>query len=195
MNNNIDIFIKYLDENLSNIERKSFEEQLLQNSQLKAEFEHFNQLYSSNKNNISLDERYFNTLIPNAKKKILESKPIWKNKYVLVLPILIIGLVILLSLPETTNENENFNQLIEIASIDDQVADDIISANPIYYMDDRIIPELYGEDLILDSSVFDYLDENLNITEINNDLVDSFSDSEFMSVYEQIFDKNIVGKK
>ncbi len=44
------------------------------NSKLKAEFEHFKQLYSSNKNNINVDDRYFSTLIPNAKKKIIDSQ-------------------------------------------------------------------------------------------------------------------------
>lgn len=196
MKNNLDIFIKYSDGSLPSVDRKNFEEKLIQDSKLKAEFDLFNELYSSSRNkNISIDDRYFTTLIPNAKKKILSSKPFWKNKYMLALPILIAGLVILLGLPETNYENENFNELIEIAAIDSEVADGIIRANPNYFSDDQILPEFYEEDIVLDVSVFDYLEENLLISEINSDITDSFSESEFMSIYEQIFDKNIIGVK
>lgn len=195
MNNNFDTFIRYKDGDLSNFDRKVFEEQLFHDSKLKAEFELFTQLYSSSKNNISVDDRYFPTLIPNAKKKIIDYKPFWKNKYSLIIPLLVFGLIILFAWPAPTSEYENFNNLIEIASLDDELVNDIVSANPNYFINEQVIPEFYDEDLILDASVFDYLEENFSSLEINKDLVDSFSESEFLSIYEQILDKKIVGIK
>jgi hypothetical protein len=195
MSNNLDTFIKYADGDLSNIDRKVFEEQLVHDSKLKADFELFSQLYASSKNKIRADDRYFTTLLPNAKKRIIESKSFWKYKYRLVFPILIVGLIILFAWPSPTSDYENFNNFIEIASLDDELVNDIISANPNYFINEEVIPEFYDEDIIIDASVFDYLEENLSSVEINNDLVDSFSESEFLSIYEQILDKNIVGIK
>ena len=195
MKNNLELFIKYLDDDLLPKERNFFEKELDLNSKFKNEFEQFTQLYSSTKDNISVDDRYFTTLIPNAKKKMLQTKPIWKNKYAFILPILLVGLVSLLVLPLNNSDSIKINDLIEIAALNDEMADDIISLNEIYFTDDQILSEFYDIDLVLDRTVFDYLEEDFSSTEINDDLIDSFSESEFNNIYQQLFDKHIAGIK
>ena len=195
MKNNLELFIKYLDDDLLPKERNFFEKELDLNSKFKNEFEQFTQLYSSTKDNISVDDRYFTTLIPNAKKKMLQTKPIWKNKYAFILPILLVGLVSLLVLPLNNSDSIKINDLIEIAALNDEMADDIISSNEIYFTDDQILSEFYDIDLVLDRTVFDYLEEDFSSTEINDDLIDSFSESEFNNIYQQLFDKHIAGIK
>ena len=195
MINNLELFLKYKDDELSERERNSFEKELEFNSNLKTEFELFSQLYSSTKIKISVDDRYFTTLIPNAKNKILPTKPIWKNRYAIILSFVLAGLISLLVLPLSNSDSIISNDIIEIASLNDEIADDIFGLNQIYFIDDEILPELYDADLILDGTVFDYLDEHISSTDINDDLIDSFSESEFNNVYEQLFDKNIVGIK
>lgn len=195
MKNNLELFIKYIDDDLLPEERNFLEKELNLNSELKNEFEHFSQLYTSTKDNISVDDRYFTTLIPNAKKKMLQTRPIWKNRYALILPIILVGLVSLLVLPINNSDSIIINDLIEIASSNDEIADDIISLNELYFTDDQILSEFYDIDLILDRTVFDYLEENISSSEINDDLFDSFSESEFNNIYEQLYAKNEVGIK
>ena len=201
MKNNIELFIKYLDDQMNIEESKSFEDNLRINSRLKEEFEAFRKIYSVKNSKIEIDDRYFSTLLPNVKMRLGESKPKYKYRYALILPAIIL-VVFFLFRPSNNDDiinDYNFENLWVVITQDEDLAQNIvnraISIENNYLTDSNFISEFYSEEIILDESVFDYLESHLAITEINNNLVDSLSENEFNNLYESIIDKKILGMK
>lgn len=201
MKDNYELFIKYLDNQMSLKELESFKSELNENQKLKEELNDFKKIFSKGNYNIEIDERYFSTLLPNAKSRISKSKSNKVVKYSLVVPTIILVLFFLFKPIESvkTDKDYSFESLWEVIINDEELAENLVDESIIYghdYLSDSLlIAEIYNEEIIIDETVFDYLESHLLLNDIDNNLVDSLSEIEFNNLYKNIIDKKILGMK
>ena len=106
MKNNIELFIKYLDNQLSTKQRKDFELNLNNDHDLKMEFEEYSRFLQSTKERIELDESYFTTVLPKARDRMNNSTPNYFGKLSYIIPIIIL----VISIVYYFNKNKVSNQ-------------------------------------------------------------------------------------
>ena len=130
MKTNLDLFIRYLDNDLSVEEKEHFENRLQNEKQFYLKFDEFKKLFFSSKENIKADERYFSTLIPNAKKMYKKSKMSLARKLSYSLPAVFIGIFFLIQLFSDTNSNTsyNFEEMLISFSEDEELTYDLLSS-------------------------------------------------------------------
>lgn len=200
MKDNYKLFIKYLDNQMSSEELESFNSELNENLNLKRELNDFRKVFNKG-NNIEVDERYFSTLLPNAKSRISKSESNKIIKYALIAPAIILVIFFLFKPIEqdSTVKDYNLESFWEVVSSDEELTKNFVNESIIlghdYLTDSLLIDEVYNQELILDETVFDYLENHFSLNDINNNLVDSLSEIEFNNLYENIIDKKILGMK
>ena len=196
MKNEIELFIKYLENDLSQNEIKFFEEKLISDSIFKKNYDDFVNQFNSTKKKIEVDDRYFSTLIPNAKRKIEVSRKSSKVKFSLALSFIIIGfLLILNNSTDEYNSQYNFQSLLSDFTEDDSLTNELLrnvfETENSYIIDEHLLAILYEDEIQYDETMFDYIEKNLSINEINSNLFNQLSESEFNSIYEELLDKKI----
>jgi hypothetical protein len=199
MKNKYELFIKYLDDQLSNEEREKFKEQLNNKTSLYKEFQKYEKFYDQSRSEIKIDQRFFNDLIPRAKNRIV-SKPesnFIGIKYAFIIPLILLGLYIIF---ETVNQTKyyDFNDLFETFSNDEKVAEELFEnslENWFYYSEDPIImPEYSVDPDTIDESLFTYLTYNINSNDINYTFLNKFNEEEFNEIYNEIKNKKYIGE-
>ena len=61
-----------------------------------------------------------------------------------------------------------------------------------YSMDEELISEYYSEEIDLDESMFEYLENNTYIEDVSNNLMDELSDAEYLSLHNALLEKKIL---
>lgn len=197
MNKNTELFIRYIDHDLSESELNLIEKQLDENSELKLEYENFHQKYLLSKKEIAIDERYFSTIIPNAKNRIVNRKFNYYKKIGIILPILLIGFIYFFNSSSSNfNFKEDFPELLQTFINDDELATDLIS-NAAHIentsnISDEMLNEYYEEELNFDPTVFEYLEENVTSNDISNNVLNQLSENEFNTLYQELKNKKIL---
>jgi hypothetical protein len=201
MKQNRDLFIKYLDNILTEDEKRQFEKRLKMDPAFRNEFEHFNEKLQSIKFDVKVDERYFNNLLPNAKKRVEKGSFNLGYRYVYLIPIIILVIIFNYSdlFFEKYNNEYDFQEILESFTENEEITIDLIdnaldAGDQIYY-DDKILEEFYGDTVIYDETLFSYLEENLSINEIDNDLINQLSENEFNEIFDELRNKQIIGVK
>jgi len=198
MKNNIELFIKYLEDDLSNGEKNAFEKRFDDDAEFQSEFYSFSKMYYSSKEEVEIDERYFTTLIPKARKRAEQSKSSVYMKFAYLLPIIIIAMFITFS---DKNENiSDFELLLQNFTEDEYLKEDLLSSiyetESLSSLDNELLYEFYSDELNYDETVFEYLEEKIVSNEINNELLNQLSESEFNSIYDELTNKkNIIGER
>ncbi len=192
MNKNIELFIKYLDKQLTLTEREKFEAELSNDVDLEKEFKQFSELYNSTKNNVDVDERYFSTLLPNAKIRIEKSKPNYFGKIVYALPVVIIIMYLIIS-PFTNkkfNEKYNFEEFTEEFVLDENLAISALSnafePTENYTIEDLELLEFYEKSSTIDEAFFDYVEENLSFYDIDKYILAELTENEYVNLLEEL---------
>ncbi|MCB9209983.1 MAG: hypothetical protein H6609_11445 [Ignavibacteriales bacterium] len=197
MNKNTELFIRYIDHDLSESELNLIEKQLDENSELKLEYENFHQKYLLSKKEIAIDERYFSTIIPNAKNRIVNRKFNYYKKIGIILPILLIGFIYFFNSSSNKFDfKEDFPELLQTFINDDELATDLIS-NAAHIentsnISDEMLNEYYEEELNFDPTVFEYLEENVTSNDISNNVLNQLSENEFNTLYQELKNKKIL---
>jgi len=194
MMNNIERFVNYFDGDLSNAERNAFLELLNKNADFKKEFQKFEHIYFSLKKNIGTDERYFSTIIVNAKKKFEKEKSNFIVKYASASAIICILIIISISIfSSNITEEQNYRNLLD-SFIEDEIYTFNLFVDPLqiekfYMVDNEIFIEYFNKGVSIDETLFDYLEANLNSDEINDNVINKLSIHEFNSIYDKLLNK------
>ena len=200
MKNNRDIFIKYLDNQLSNEQRKEFEQRLNDDHKLNLDFIRFSESFQLTKKTFAVDERYFETLLPNVRESIRKSSPSYFGKMAYIFPVVIIGLFIFyifnMNITQTDNSLTNISELIETdVYLSDEDLMNVIDLNRYVNLDDKILEIYFNDYLEMDETLFEYLELNLAANEISNSFLEELSENEFSKIYKELENKNIIGEK
>lgn len=194
--NNQELFIKYLDEQISTGDLKEFETRLEVDAQLKSEFLKFKKKYGNSKYQPSVDERFFDTLIPNVKSKSIVSQKNRYLKFAFALPIVI---MIIFLVNRSLNDNstnfiiqDNFEEFITNDGLTTELLSNALNMDENYMLDESLINELYSEGLDVDESIFEYLENNIHLEDDSDNLIEGLSDDEFSTIYKELKDKNIL---
>jgi hypothetical protein len=200
MKNNTDLFIKYLDDQLSADQRKEFEQSLVKDQNFKFEFENYAQVYKSIKKTIEVDERYFATLLPNVRERMEKNSQNYLGKLAYILPVLILGTFIIYFINTSTNKlDENLISVSELLETDENISyedlDNILELNKYSNLNDQILEIYFNDNLEMDSTLFDYLESNLAANEISNSFLEELSENEFNLIYQDLEKNKIIGEK
>ena len=201
--NNLELFIKYTDDNLSSEEKEKFENKLSEDEKFSDEFHSFLVEQKSLNNNSELDERYFSSLLPKVKNRIKEGREVKNNfwgipKIAYSIPILILATIIVFNLFSSNNKIDNpFNseKLFTFFTNDSNIAaeffDSALKIDNNYLLDQKNYSAIYNEyeynDLLIN-----YAEENSQSIEINDSLLNKLSDNEFNLVYDELISKKIL---
>jgi hypothetical protein len=200
--NNTELFIKYLDDSFSIKEKQNFEKRLSNETELKKEFERFSKTFNSLNKNLEVDERYFSTILPNARRRI-EAKeklpkqflPILKLNYAIPMFLIAAFLVyrIFIYSPQTLNQL-NFDAILSELDSNRNAAvelfNETLHSND-YQYDQNIYSAVYDEN-DYNKLLFNYAEANKNTIEINDSLINQLNENEFNLVYNEIINKKIL---
>ncbi len=200
MKNNNDIFIKYLDDQLSADQRKEFERSLNEDQNYKLDFEKYAQIFQSTKETIEVDERYFQTLLPHARERMQKSLPNYFVKLAYILPVLMLGIFFVYLFNTNSPEiDESLTNISELLETDDSVYDEdlknVLIFNRYSNLDDQILEIYFDDYLEMDETLFEYLESNLAANEISNSFLEELSENEFSTIYNELENKKIAGEK
>ncbi len=195
MKNKSEIFIKYLDNELSPEEKKIFEKKLLDDETFKTEFNLFKENFNSLKiSKIDVNENYFNSLLPEARKKIGQTKHTNFIKFAYLLPVIIIGIILFKTIFNNNFNENNFEQLLNSYSTNEdavvELIDNVYSSDQDFLIDNELLEQLYEIENINDESVYDYLAETVLTSDIEEYLINQLSEEEFNMVYNELLNKN-----
>jgi hypothetical protein len=199
MKHNSDLFIKYLDDQLSADQKKEFELRLTEDQNLQLEFENYAQVYKSMKKTIEVDERYFATLLPNVRERMDKKSQNYFGKLAYILSVLIIGIFIVY-LINTNNNNLDkslisFSELLETdVNLSYEDLENILDLNRHSHLNDQILEMYFNDNIEMDSTLFDYLESNLAANEISNSFLEDLSENEFNLIYQDLKNE-IIGEK
>jgi len=201
--NNIDLFIKYLDNSFTKEEKLYFEKRLSNEIELKKDFDEFKKLFDSTKEEIKIEEGYFAAILPNTRKRIDEKQklpsvflPIYKLSY--IIPIFLLGAFVVyrlfISVPAVNNQ-PGIDQIISELATNNNAAQQILNqtipnSNDLQY-DQNVYSMIYDEDEY-DKLLFKYAEANKNTIEINDSLINQLSENEFKLVYNEMINKKIL---
>jgi len=200
--NNIDLFIKYEDDILSEEEKVKFEKMLKESNDFQQEYNLYKEKLGSLSNNIDVDEQYFVNLLPNVRNRMNKQKsfqPFKKIVYAFPVVLLAIFLTLQFGNNKSNGFNYNFNEMITEFSNEEDVMDelfaDALSSENTYYSVVNDYEEFGDEDLdnLMNAEL---QNENLEAY-IYKDVVDAefvqkFSDDQFDEVYTLLLNKNIL---
>ena len=198
MKNKSELFLKYLDDQLSSEEKKIFEESLKNNFSLNEEFQKYAQIYYKTLSEIEVDERYFNNLLPRARKRIKRPINKFKLKYTIIIPIAILAFLVIYF-----NSGENlyydFNNILKSFTSDEKLAEELFENSfenwHYLYEEDFSLSLFSAESLEVDESFFEYLSYHIRSSDINENLLNKISEEEFNEVYKGLKEKKYIGEK
>lgn len=191
MKNKQEIFLRYLENDLSIEEKNEFENKLKNDLNIQSDFNKFAKIYHSSKEMIKVDERYFSTILPNARKKIEKTKISTIKKIAYILPVFIIAGILIISFQEEET-NLEYDQLLHTIVEDEN--DNVDFLNNIYNddyfasIDDEALYELYINNIEFDETMFDYLRNNFTSSDIDSELLNRLSEDEFNNIYNELND-------
>lgn len=200
MKNNTDLFFKYLDDQLSADEINEFELRLIEDKDLKLEFEKYAQVFQSIKKTIEVDDRYFTTLLPNSFKRIGKNSQNYFGKLSYILPLLIIGIFIIYLFNMNTDKfEEDLTSVSKLLETEENISDkdlkNVLELNRYSNLSDQISEIYFDENLEMDITLFEYLESNLSANEISNSFLVELSENELNTIYQELEKNNIVGEK
>ncbi len=199
MKHNSDLFIKYLDDQLSADQKKEFELRLTEDQNFKLEFENYAQVYKSIKKTIEVDERYFATLLPNVRERMDKKSQNYFGKLAYILSVLIIGIFIVYFINTNNNKLDksliSFSELLETdENLSSEDLENILDLNKHSHLNDQILEMYFNDNIEMDSTLFDYLESNLAANEISNSFLEDLSENEFNLIYQDLKNE-IIGEK
>ena len=199
MKHNSDLFIKYLDDQLSADQKKEFELRLTEDQNLQLEFENYAQVYKSIKKTIEVDERYFATLLPNVRERMDKKSQNYFGKLAYILSVLIIGIFIVYFINTNNNKLDksliSFSELLETdENLSSEDLENILDLNRHSHLNYQILEMYFNDNIEMDSTLFDYLESNLAANEISNSFLEDLSENEFNLIYQDLKNE-IIGEK
>jgi hypothetical protein len=193
--NNEERIIKYLDDQLSQEEKKLFEKELSESALLKKEFEKFLSIKNKVKSaeDFKLSEDYFNSVVPRFREKLEQQTKIiiYKNLGYAFSLTIVLFLAFIIFNPfnnENVNEVEEFTQslnqtekyeILEYLNGNNRIDDyaDLSAINTQFDMENIVENTTEKSELI---SYYDFEIEKL---------ADNISTEEFNQIYNEIFNK------
>ncbi len=201
--NNTELFAKYFDNSFSEEEKLSFEKRLLEEIELKKEFDKFMEFFGSMKKEVEVDEGYFSTILPNARKRIDEKQKLPKvsffnYKLTYIIPIVLLAAFFVykfLIFTPQQNDELSFEQIISELSQNKDAAKEILNetlhSSYDYQFDQKIYSMVYDEN-DYNKLLFNYAEANQNFIDVNENLINQLSENEINLLYKKIINKKIL---
>lgn len=202
MKNNQDIFLRYLDNDLSVDEKRQFLDKIQNDEVFKAEYDLFEVNFKSLKTEADVDERYFNNLIPRVRERGEKSKrrTVKVFRYSFILPLLIFGVIFFINYNSENNleMDYNFQSFLERFMEDEELAINLIEdpfiSDDLFISNSDYIQEIYADNYMIDEEFFDYVENNIHPSDIDRIFLDNLTEQEFKNIYANLLEKNIVGE-
>ncbi|MBK8945656.1 MAG: hypothetical protein IPM32_10365 [Ignavibacteriae bacterium] len=202
MNKNLQ-FIRYVENEFSEIEKKKFETELLKDENLKLEFNKFLKRYKSLNPGINFNEEYFINLLPKVRERISAKEKSFLNfnkipKTAFVIPIIIIALVILFSVFNNQSKIEekiNFENLVSEFIENNEIANELLSESFELNRSSSYDPNIYSyiyDESDYENIIINYIDENNLTFELNENVINQLSEDEYNLVYGELINKKIL---
>ncbi len=181
--------VRYLDRQMSDEEKKSFEDELSSSKKLKKIFDEYSITFSElkNLNEIKINENYFSNLYARLREKDKSYKrKKFYYKFAYSLPVLILAVILLLINPFNPNNNEK--TLIYSDSITTNYSNDNISKTE----NKNILEEknTINEKIINEENIEEYYPsyDNEDVKDIYN-IINNLSDEELDLLYNELANK------
>lgn len=189
--NNLELFIKYVDNQFSEKEKELFDRERNNNPHFRKELNKFLNSYNDSKSIIQVDQRYFNSLIPKARKRISKPKTNHFIKLAYLLPVVLIGLYFLIQKPR--NIELNYEYLFDTTFSTEEITE-VLYNNSVFFeslttAENDQSSEYLNYEMNLDESIFGYLEDRINLSDINDNLISELSENEFSNLYEELNNK------
>ena len=197
MKNHKELFIKYLDKQLSEEERSRFENQITGDKDLRMEYENFRRIFYSIKEVPMVNESYFNEIIPKARRRFDIAQNPKYYKYAFILPFLLL-MFYLISQLSNTEYSYDFEYLFETFTKNEEIANQLFEypfENLNFYYADIELSESMKSNLEIDESLFEYLAEKVRINEIDEVFYDQMTEEEFNEIYDELKKIKYIGEK
>ena len=200
MNNKINKFIRYYDRQMSVEEMQYFENELLLDPNLREEYSNFRLKFETLRDDVKINETYFNNLVYNSFNRQKETKKTFGLKAAFAIPILL--LILLMIFPFKGGDDtyaeielvEFINEYSDFTNLAGNLFENDLNYH-IYGFDEILLSDILDEEAVFDESVFDYLDDNIMDSDINDNLINQISNDEFKVIYNEIAQKIIIGEK
>lgn len=202
MNKNLQ-FIRYVENEFSEIEKQKFETELLKDENLKLEFNKFLKRYKSLNPGINFNEEYFINLLPKVRERISAKEKSFLNfnkipKTAFVIPIIIISFVILFSVFNNQSKIEeklNFENLVSEFTENNEIANELLSESFELNRSSSYDPNIYSyiyDESDYENIIINYIDENNRTLELNENVIYQLSEDEYNLVYGELINKKIL---
>ncbi|MBK7103930.1 MAG: hypothetical protein IPH62_01425 [Ignavibacteriae bacterium] len=201
--NNILRFTKYVENELSVLEKQKFERELSENENIRKEFNKFLSKYKSLNPDLNFDESYFITLLPRVRERISEQENSFFNfskipNAAYLIPIFLISFLLIFKVinnQNSANKEINFSNFISDFTENNEIANELLKEsiqlnNNVNY-ESNIYSVLYDES-DYEKIIINYLEENNHIFELNESVVNQLSENEFNLVYNELINKKIL---
>lgn len=181
--------IRYLDDQMSDEEKKSFEDELLYSPKLKKLYDEYSLTFSElkNLNEAKINENYFSNVYARFREKnISHKKKKFYYKFAYSLPVLILAVILLLINPFNPNNNE------KALIYSDSIATNYSNENILKTENTNILKEnnTTNNKIINEENIEDYYPsyDNEDVKEIYN-MINNLSDEELDLLYSELANK------
>ncbi|GAB6281646.1 MAG: hypothetical protein STSR0008_03870 [Ignavibacterium sp.] len=181
--------IRYLDGQMSDEEKKSFEDELLSSPKLKKLYDEYSLTFFElkNLNEVKINENYFSNLYARFREKnISYKKKKFYYKFAYSLPVLILAVILLLINPFNPSNNEKTSVL------SDSIATNYSNENIYKTENTNILKEnnTINEKIINEENIEKYYPsyDNEDVKDIYN-IINNLSDEELNLLYNELANK------
>ncbi|MEE9431606.1 MAG: hypothetical protein V3V16_11225 [Melioribacteraceae bacterium] len=202
MMNNNDLFIKYEQGLLNEIDKAKFERELETSVELKNDFSLYKAKINFLSKGVEVNEQYLTNLIPNARNRIKKEKTFTLfPKIVYGIPVLILLIILTFSLIEKNNNkfeynfDEWFTSFLNDEEIMENLFINVLSTEDDFLLVENNFTEINEDEL--DDLLFNEIKNSSSENYLNNDIVDEefiqqFSPEQLDEVYSVLINKNIL---
>jgi len=199
MNNNLHYIIRHLDNELSFEEKQKFAEKLKNDIQFQTLFNEVKKEFDDLKFEANVNEFYFNSLLPKARKK-MEKETITKflPKIAFSFTILFLMVLVFHFISNSNNVynynkiNTNFSALTYEELITENLVSEVFETENNFNVTNQIMSILLCSENIIDEDVLSFLEYNLSEDDINSKFISQLSNEEMEKIYTNLINKEIL---
>ncbi len=194
-------FIKYVENELSTEEKKKFDLKLGEDKEFANRFKQFCSRIDQFNNNIEIDERYFTSLVTKAKEKHYKSKNTnsYLPKLTYAIPVFLVAVLITYNLFFVSSKfvdqdyTENLPALFaEDDELTSEMIDEVLMVDNIDYNSNENDYSSFYDNDEYQYTLLHYLENNIELTEINDSVISYLTENEINLVYNELIDKKIL---
>lgn len=196
MNNDLHLIIRYLDDELSFEEKQNFTEKLKNDIQLQTLFNEIKKQFEEYKFEANVNEFYFKSLLPNARKKLEKEISInYLPKIAFSLTILFL-MVFVFYFISNSNNVQSYNKInIKISDLvygelfTEKFISEVFETENNFVENNQILSILLSSENNIDEDAFSYLEYSLSEDDFNLKFISQLNNEEIEKIYTNLINK------